>query len=666
MCAINITDKDISYAENILFGKTGIFDNERKIFIKNLETIDLQAIPGSGKTTALLAKLLILEKHLPFQDGSGILVLSHTNAAVDEIKERIGKFCPKLFSYPNFVGTIQSFVDNFLAIPFYVNKFKSRPYRIDDEIYYEKVEDYYNNIKNGILKTYLDKQRDGLSFLKSIRITPEIKLINGLNNTPDNFKLKNRNKPTYKALLKFKFNLIKEGYLHFDDAYFLANCYLIKYPQIKQLLQKRFKFVFVDEMQDIDKHQYDLLEKIFYDEGNSPTIYQRIGDKNQAIYSKEVKLEEIWEDREKTLYINGSHRLTPMIANVVEKLALTPNEIVGLNINYDGTEIDIKPHIIVYDDNSIKQVIPKFAEIIKDLQNEGKIPKKSKHKFMAVGWVKGPKKSSKGDQVITISSYWHDYRIVEQKKSIDHKVLKDYLLFNESDKTLENISKNVLNAFLKIMRLEDIKDENGRNYTKRKLLYYLKENKPNEYEIFKLKVYQWSIGIVKGNFDSVYTSIRDYISEFLGYFDKKNNHSRDFINGNSEDNTGEIEVIEHSNKYKSGNIEIEVGTIHSAKGQTHTATLYLETFYKRGYGNYESERLRHQFLLESIIDTLERNISSKDKIKQSAKMAYVGFSRPTHLLCFAMHKDRYNKLNEIDNTNWEIVDITDTFTNKGS
>ncbi len=147
---------------------------------------------------------------------------------------------------------------------------------------------------------------------------------------------------------------------------------------------------------------------------------------------------------------------------------------------------------------------------------------------------------------------------------------------------------------------------------------------------------------------------------------KKNNHSRDFINGNSEDNTGEIEVIEHSNKYKSGNIEIEVGTIHSAKGQTHTATLYLETFYKRGYGNYESERLRHQFLLESIIDTLERNISSKDKIKQSAKMAYVGFSRPTHLLCFAMHKDRYNKLNEIDNTNWEIVDITDTFTNKGS
>jgi DNA helicase-2/ATP-dependent DNA helicase PcrA len=94
---ISITNDDIKYAEKILFGKENIFDDERKVFIKNLETIDLQAVPGSGKTTALLAKLLIFEKYLPFEDGSGILVLSHTNAAVDEIKNRIGKYCPKLF-----------------------------------------------------------------------------------------------------------------------------------------------------------------------------------------------------------------------------------------------------------------------------------------------------------------------------------------------------------------------------------------------------------------------------------------------------------------------------------------------------------------------------------------------------------------------------------------
>ena len=132
---INVTEADIEYAEKVLLPEGYNFDPERRLFIRDLSTLDLQAVPGSGKTTALLAKLLILERYMPLQSGRGVLVISHTNAAVDEIKERIGKHCPKLFAYPNFVGTIQSFVDVFLAIPFYTNKFKKKPSRIDSEIY---------------------------------------------------------------------------------------------------------------------------------------------------------------------------------------------------------------------------------------------------------------------------------------------------------------------------------------------------------------------------------------------------------------------------------------------------------------------------------------------------------------------------------------------------
>ena len=116
---INITDEDITYSENILLKEGDVFDEERRAFIKNINTLDLQAVPGSGKTTVLLAKLLILERYLPLKKNKGILVLSHTNVAVDEITERIGKYCPRLFSSPNFIGTIQSFVDKFLAIPYY-------------------------------------------------------------------------------------------------------------------------------------------------------------------------------------------------------------------------------------------------------------------------------------------------------------------------------------------------------------------------------------------------------------------------------------------------------------------------------------------------------------------------------------------------------------------
>ena len=100
---LNINLDEIIETERILLPVGKSFDAERRRFIKNFETIDLQAVPGSGKTTALLAKLLILEKRLPLSSNRGILILSHTNTAVDEIKDKIGIHCSKLFSYPNFM-----------------------------------------------------------------------------------------------------------------------------------------------------------------------------------------------------------------------------------------------------------------------------------------------------------------------------------------------------------------------------------------------------------------------------------------------------------------------------------------------------------------------------------------------------------------------------------
>ena len=86
---MTIRDRHIKEAEAILInGKT--FDKDERVpFIKNLETRDLLAVPGSGKTTALQAKLYCLAKQMPFDDSSGILVLSHTNKAVEEIEKKL-------------------------------------------------------------------------------------------------------------------------------------------------------------------------------------------------------------------------------------------------------------------------------------------------------------------------------------------------------------------------------------------------------------------------------------------------------------------------------------------------------------------------------------------------------------------------------------------------
>ena len=101
-----------------------------------------------------------------------------------------------------------------------------------------------------------------------------------------------------------------------------------------------------------------------------------------------------------------------------------------------------------------------------------------------------------------------------------------------------------------------------------------------------------------------------------------------------------------NNNLKLDELEIEVTTVHAVKGQTHSATLYLESSY---YGQHETERLNNQLLGKAFNDKRVHH-------KQSTKMAYVGFSRPTDLLCLAVHEDRYKAfLHAINLQEWEVV-----------
>ena len=666
--AIDITESDIEYAEKILLAEGQNFDDERRAFIKNLEVIDLQAVPGSGKTTALLAKLLILERKLPFADNSGILVLSHTNTAIDEIKHKIKLYCPKLFRYPNFIGTIQSFVDEFLAIPYYTTIFKKKPVRIDNELYQERVAKilelfyYYNfGLSKNDFKKICHIKKNNSDIFYNIRL--DIKdnkpiLVNRLNGEEFSVKkpigktkLQNYQDYTneekeklYQWFLSFKQNILKQGILHFDDAYFLAKAYLFHFPKIKEIIQKRFSYVFVDEMQDMETHQYDLLEKLFYDEGNSTSIFQRIGDKNQAIFNNIESNEVNWIDRRNNLVLTNSHRLSSKIANVVKSFALNnPNnfDIIGLN------ECDIKPHIILFDDTSKEKVIPKFAELVKEFKEEGRLIDYGKYPIKAICW----NTKMENDIKIRMGHYFPNFQKDIDKPKQDYTCLKDYLLYyDKGNKTIKQIQDNILNAFLKILRLENILNE-GRCFTKLQLLNYIKDQDFELFQSFRKQLYLWSMDIIKGKIDKVFEEVKIHMNTFVNIFDKRNTlqKSSDFLN--QEDIS--LQVIENTqnNIYLEEDFNIEIVTVHSVKGQTHCATLYLESFYYNDGGkSYESQRLADAFLGNYITN---RGI----RIQQSLKMTYVGFSRPTNLLCVAIHKDRfYQYLSKINKDIWEIVD----------
>ena len=107
--------EEIKYAHSLLLEGKPFFDQQKIDIIECNESKDIKACPGSGKTTTLLAKLAILANRMPLPNNQGICVLTHTNVAIEEIKSKLGNKASVLFSYPNHFGTIQSFVDKFIA-----------------------------------------------------------------------------------------------------------------------------------------------------------------------------------------------------------------------------------------------------------------------------------------------------------------------------------------------------------------------------------------------------------------------------------------------------------------------------------------------------------------------------------------------------------------------
>lgn len=658
--AIEITDEDIQYAESILLPQGKTFDDERRDFIRNLSTIDLQAVPGSGKTTALLAKLLILETKLPLYDSSGILVLSHTNAAVDEIKERIQQHCPKLFRYPNFIGTIQSFVNEFLAIPYYNFKLKKKPLRIDNEIYAEQIEfalSYNTKIalsKRGI--NYIDILSN--SFISNKEIFQHF-----WSNDEVTIPKIGSHTDTYKNLATIKINLLKTGILSFGDCYALAQKYLNNYPIIHKIINKRFQYVFIDEMQDMDTHQYELIEKIFTENNDTNTIIQRIGDKNQSIYNS-IKAESIWQDRDNVLHLSNSQRLSSPIANIVKNFALYPEhctDIQGMN------ECQLKPHILLFSNSSIQNVIPHFSQLVQQYKNSGELCtyQEKPLQIKVISWNtdwKDDEASRANPTKLRLEDYHQVLKKNEQKPKEDYKCLKSYFHFyDKKQTTLSMIRKNIFHALLKILRIENISTNENRLYTISNLINYLKVNSERNYADLNLKVYQCCLKVIRNEKNQALSDLQTYIPVFISYF--KENHRlsskcSDFINN---DTTGIDRTSQNhssvSNMIEENNLKIEITSVHSVKGQTHDATLYLESYYyEDGKGSnaksYESQRLANQFLGNPFNLTTER-------AKQSTKMVYVGFSRATQLLCIAIHKDRFEQyLNTIDRDIWEIKEIS--------
>ena len=629
---INITNKDISWAERILLPTGEHFDEEQKAVIKCFETKDICACPGSGKTTALLAKLLILSRHMPLKNNKGVCILTHTNVAIDEIKSHADFASNKLFNYPNHFGTIQSFVDKYLAIPAYINKFKRRPLFINNESYFDKVEK---------LRKYLGRKTNAFCYRSGRKNYPYSLRFNNFALDDDNICQQlnlslndTTQKSIYEKLKWLKKKILMDGVLSYDDAYFLAANYVKRYPTWKDIISRRFAYVFIDEMQDTNTTQTELLDDLF----NENVITQRIGDLNQAIFDYDADLECGWKiNNDRTMFITGSKRFSTSIASKVGYFCVFPQNITGVT-----RQNEIAPVIIVYNDNTVQQVLNQFAEII--IKNN--LHQHKNRTFKAVGWRGKPHDSKR-----TIPSYWKGYSKEIKVKRTEFNNLKSYLIPQPDSLIISKganfYRRRLVEAFLKCLRIAEITDHD-RTFTDKKLYRCLLENDPNFYKYFRTRLAAWCLRIHRK--EEVFDEIRNFLTnEFKIFFDYQiSDELTNFINSSDLELDNRQEALKNNNIYKCSfettEIEIEVSTIHGVKGETHTATCYLETFC-------------YKYDIKKIMDYMKGQYTepTQKKIKQNLKMAFVGMSRPSHLLCVAVHCDNISGQEEaLRNSGWDV------------
>ncbi|WP_180956486.1 UvrD-helicase domain-containing protein [Bacillus canaveralius] len=640
---IIITSEDIAAAEKILLNEGSYFDKEEKVPIISCmdESIDVIACPGSGKTTTLLAKLCILSEKMPFNNDKGIAVITHTNVAIEEIKNKLGNKSDILFSYPNFFGTIHSFVDKYLAIPFYKEIFKSNIVTINDDIFNQKLTRKFRPFSKlgKFIYACVIRENKGerpptkeLSRLQQAYLT---RIYMDLEKGQIVFKVnertivKNPDNELYKELFQlFYEDLIGNGVLRYRDSYFLGRLYIQKHPEIKNFFSSRFKYVFLDETQDNSSIQHEILNSLFE---KGETIIQRFGDPNQAIYEN-VNIVDPQNVIQLRLYeISNSMRYSQSIANLISPLRVINNgkELVGIT-----SEDSIVPHMIIYDSDKISEVKGKFVELIKEFDL-----KDHKHPFKAVGWVG----YNVNPDRLTIESYFPNY---VSKKKITSQIDKNnfHICLNQNTKrklTVGNVYKGILEFCSNYFDNVGIKVEET-ILTKSQFEKLLKENYNEDFQELRKQTYVWS-KLIFLNDRNVYSEVNSFLKDLLKRFTGQENFDEAYFDSlfqSSEANVKQ-DFEKHVNTYSKDGINVMIDTIHGVKGETHTATLYLETFYKTND-------------IKRIMKFLLNHNSKKPNQEEfkSLKMAYVGMSRATKLLCIAIDKESiskkdFGKLNEM-------------------
>lgn len=314
----------------------------------HMESADFQAVPGSGKTTLLGAKLAIISRKWAFANR-GVCILSHTNVAKQEIEQRLLSIPggEALLAYPHYIGTIQTFINKYLAIPWLREKGVELK-EIDDDAYGDRFLSLAKkdaDVRGWLFQHGFEWERS--SAIRGIRFSgPELTLTTSARTAlPANGK-------TIDALKRIKNSITQDGWLRYDDMFAFGERALKYVPTLADTIAHRFPLIFMDEMQDTSDLQLDVLYKVFLGD----PIIQRFGDINQSILNRGAGTHAHAFPKQGFFEVSSSLRFGPQIADVANRLKL-----VGGNMEGGGSRAVAPPALILYSGATVLSVVQRFG-----------------------------------------------------------------------------------------------------------------------------------------------------------------------------------------------------------------------------------------------------------------------------------------------------------------
>ncbi len=241
---------------------------------------------GSGKTRVLTSRIAyMLEKGIV--EPHEVLALTFTRKAAAEMKERIAGMVGERKARRLYMGTFHSVFIRFLrefshllgypaAFTVYdtsdsISLIKAclKEMKLDEKVYKPKdVLSRISNAKNALVTPQAYKQNANAVMNDTHAKKPEICNIYAM----------------YQQRCK------QAGVMDFDDILLNMNILLYDYPDVRQRIADRFRYILVDEYQDTNFAQYVILKNLCKEHRNLCVV----GDDSQSIYAfRGAKIENI-------------------------------------------------------------------------------------------------------------------------------------------------------------------------------------------------------------------------------------------------------------------------------------------------------------------------------------------------------------------------------------